>query len=316
MLRADHFIEHRDPGRVLFIADGVFRDLALPVPVRETVVVGPRFWIKPLLPMLEGDGRFYVLAVTARSARLWRGTRYAFEDVTPTSLPRSVDEVVAETDFEEGMQSMPVARPQNSAGGMAKSHGLESPEEVRKAEFLVYLQRVAKQVDEALGAEASAPLVLVGEPEAVGHLRKLLKHGAVQKAHVDANPQAMSPRDLHDRAYEIVQPLFDAGRRDAEERIRARLGTAEPNVAIRLEEIVSAARFGRVDALLIASDEDLWGRFDEESNTVTARGTPEQDDEDLLNFAALWTLSNGGRVHALKREHLPRQALAAASLRY
>jgi hypothetical protein len=113
-----------------------------------------------------------------------------------------------------------------------------------------------------------------------------------------------------------VHTLFEADLHDAEERIRARLGTAEPNVAIRLEEIVSAARFGRVDALLIASDEELWGRFDESSNTVTAHGRPEIDDEDLLNFAALWTLSNGGRVHALKRENLPRQVLAAAALRY
>jgi hypothetical protein len=41
------------------------------------VVVTDRFHIKPLLPLLSGDGRFYVLALSQSEVRLLQGTRYS-----------------------------------------------------------------------------------------------------------------------------------------------------------------------------------------------------------------------------------------------
>ena len=99
------------------------------------------------------------------------------------------------------------------------------------------------------------------------------------------------------------------------DRIKARLGTAEPTVAIRLEEILAAARDGRVDSLLIAADETIWGHFDEGRGIAAARGTP-NGEEDLLNLAAVMTLATGGTAFSLPRDKLPRSVPAAAALRY
>ncbi len=95
----------------------------------------------------------------------------------------------------------------------------------------------------------------------------------------------------------------------------ARLGSAEPTVAIRLEEILLAAREGRIDTVIVAQDESLWGNITADGQVV-AHGTPGPDDEDLLNLAAVLTLRNGGRAFALPRARLPRQVLAAATLRF
>jgi hypothetical protein len=46
------------------------------------------------------------------------------------------------------------------------------------------------------------------------------------------------------------------------------------------------------------------------------RGTPEAGDVDLLDRAAVDTLSNGGTVFTLSRDQLPLGAQAAAVLRY
>lgn len=112
-----------------------------------------------------------------------------------------------------------------------------------------------------------------------------------------------------------MQPGLRAELDGVLEQINARLGTAEPTVAIRLEEILGAATEGRVDTVVVAEDETLWGRF-EPGQALVAHGKPGPDDEDLLNQAALLTLRNGGRAFALPRERLPRQVPAAATLRF
>src|SRR5262245_57868682 len=46
-----------------FIAPGYLRDLRLPASFDERLAVGERFAIKPLLPLLSGETRYYVLAL-------------------------------------------------------------------------------------------------------------------------------------------------------------------------------------------------------------------------------------------------------------
>lgn len=43
---------------------------------------------------------------------------------------------------------------------------------------------------------------------------------------------------------------------------------------------------------------------------------PEPDDEDMLDFAAIHTLLNGGKVYAVKPDQVPNGAPAAAIFRY
>jgi hypothetical protein len=292
ILNEDDIVNRQNPGLALFLAPGQFRRLQLPIPVHDQACVGPRFFIKPLLPLLEGDGPFYVLAATAGDARLWHGSRFSFKDVTPAGMPRSMAAVIAESEAPEELR-----------------------DEARKTQLAEHLRRLAAAVAERLRGE-TAPLVLAAEPEVAGQLRKLLRLDQLQEMRVDINPFAVTPNELHDQVYAMLRPRFERELHQTEDRIRARLGTAEANVAIRLEEIVSHARFGRVDSLLVAENEVLWGHFDEASNTVLAHGSPAPGDEDLLNYAALMTLSNGGTVHTLARDRLPRQSLAAAALRY
>src|SRR5207249_2419696 len=64
-LVADYdFWQHQSAGLALFIAPTVFQFYRLPLAFEELVVVMQRFYIKPLLPLLSGDGQFYVLALS------------------------------------------------------------------------------------------------------------------------------------------------------------------------------------------------------------------------------------------------------------
>ena len=96
---------------------------------------------------------------------------------------------------------------------------------------------------------------------------------------------------------------------------RARLGSADPTVAIRLEEILQAAHDGRVDSVVVASDQCIWGRF-RPGAVPDVRGRPDAIDDDLLNIAAALTLRHGGRAYALPTDSIPRRSPAIATFRF
>ena len=58
------------------------------------------------------------------------------------------------------------------------------------------------------------------------------------------------------------------------------------------------------------------GTFDPVTLAVHLHKNPEPGDEDLLDFAALHTLSNGGTVYAVEPEKVPDDAPLAAVFRY
>jgi hypothetical protein len=58
------------------------------------------------------------------------------------------------------------------------------------------------------------------------------------------------------------------------------------------------------------------GWFDESEDRIVAHGSAADGDIDLLDFAALITLRQGGSVILVAREALPPPGLSAAILRY
>jgi hypothetical protein len=126
----------------------------------------------------------------------------------------------------------------------------------------------------------------------------------------------MRPDELHRRAYAIIAKRAEAARAEALERLNTLLGAENGKAMIKPDEIVKAARHSRVDTLFVSGDEHLWGTFDEAEDRVTVHGSPGPGDVDLLDYAALMTLRQGGQVTLVERTALPHSAQAAAILRY
>ena len=68
------FWQNVSQGLAVFISPEIVRPYRLPIPVPEQVIVAERFHIRPMLPLLTGDGRFYVLALSQKNVRLLHGT--------------------------------------------------------------------------------------------------------------------------------------------------------------------------------------------------------------------------------------------------
>ncbi|MBV8524156.1 MAG: hypothetical protein JOY71_18870 [Acetobacteraceae bacterium] len=287
------FKSHRTPGLVLFLTGSGMQAFTSPVRVPELAAVGERLHLKPLLGFLAHNQRFYILALSGGEVRLFAATAFECTEIRLDYLP---PEVQAELDSRLAA---------DTAGPAA--------DKARQALLLQDPHRIAEAVHAARGSDP-APVILAAEPRIIGHFPKQ----RVTHLHPEAlqlNPFAIPAAELHRRALTLIRPAFEAPLAEVLDQAHARLGTAEPTVGVRLEEILEATFNGRVDAIIVAEDESLWGRF-QPGEALHARKSPEGLDEELLNLAAVQTLRTGGRAFALPHVQIPRQSVAVALFRY
>jgi hypothetical protein len=129
-------------------------------------------------------------------------------------------------------------------------------------------------------------------------------------------PEAIAPEELRDRVWQIVEPIFHQKEQQAIARYQELAGAGTGKASNDIKEIISAAYFQRVDSLIVPVGRQMWGGFDPDTMSVDLHPEPEPADEDMLDFAAIHTLLNGGTVYAVQPEQLPEQAPAAAIFRY
>jgi hypothetical protein len=306
----EEFWRHQQQGLAVFLAPGFSRIHKLPIPVPEESFLGDHFHFKPLLPLFEDAGAFWLLTISAKLTRLYHGSRWEFVEDKTIHLPQGVGKIRAMTDYEETQYASPVGRRGTLAH--AQSFG-EAPEELRKSELIEFLHRVASAVEPHL-KENPAPVVLAAHPEIQGHFREIAGWREIQPDGISENPDALSEDELHRRAYALVEPKLAEARAAAVDRLNASLAAGKATT--KPEEILKAARYARVDTLFLTGDDHLWGSFDESEDRVVAHGSAADGDIELLDFAALMTLRQGGSVTLVAREALPPPGLSAAILRY
>jgi hypothetical protein len=305
----EEFWRHQQQGLAVFLATGFNRIHKLPFPVPEEALLGDHFHIKPLLPLFEDAGSFWLLTISAKHTHLYHGSRWEFSENKEIDLPQGVGKIRGMTDYEETHYGSPVGR----HGGLAKAQSFgDDPDHIRTEELLEFLHRIVPPV-EPLIKRSPAPVIVAAPPEVQGHFREIAGWKEIQPDGISENPDALSENELHRRAYALVESRLSEARAAAVDRLNALLAAGK---ATKPEEIVKAARYARVDTLFLAGDDHLWGWFDESEDRVVAHGSAADGDIDLLDFAALMTLRHGGSVTLVAREALPPPGLSAAILRY
>lgn len=317
LLGQEEFWRYSAQGLAVFVNRDGFHVFRVPIDLAERVTVGRHFQIKPLLPALAGDGRFYVLALNAKQARVYQGSRFSMTMREDAELPESVEVVQAETDYQNMQHASPVARPRSGApGGIPKTHTFgDDPEALRRAQLIEWLRRVGARLESWLGSSQS-PVVLAGDPDIQGHFRNLSHIRALLPEGILADPDGIGESEVHRRAYELVRPHLEVARREALEQFLALYGDGGERASILPGEIVKASRYSRVDKLLLVEDQPFWGHFDEAADRVEALGSAGDGGEDLFDYAAAQTLRHGGEVYLVRKEELPEGALAGAVLRF
>jgi len=133
---------------------------------------------------------------------------------------------------------------------------------------------------------------------------------------ITGNPDLLSAENLHESAWEIVGPLFQAAQEEAIANYKQLAGQDSPRVANTLEKIVPAAYQGQIETLFITAGEQQSGIYLPETNRIKIHDQPESSDEYLLDQAAVQTYLKGGTVFVMEQGNVPGGTNTAAVLRY
>jgi hypothetical protein len=314
LLKDDDFWLHQGRGLAVFLSPAGLRLFRLPIELREKVVVSDRFHVKPLLPLLTGDGRFHILALSQARVRLFEASRDSIRELDLHDVPESLRDVVGYDWEERSLQFHPATRggrPGTGAGAGAGVvyHGHGSAKDDSKPELRKYVKAVDRGILRLL-PERNQPLVLAAVDYVAAMYRKHSKYPNIAEGLVEGNPDRRSAEELRDEAWRIVEPLFQATRDEATSRYRE-LGGAGGQTSDELEKVVPAAFAGRVRTLFVARDVEQWGRYDPDTTQIVLHGERAADDDDLLDVAAAETLVRDGEIYAIDAEGMPGSAIAA-----
>src|SRR5438067_3880387 len=311
----EEFWRHQEQGLAIFLGTGFKRIHKVSVAVPEELTIASHFCIKPLLRLLDGAGSFWLLTVSAARTRLYQGSRWTFAEVTGLDLPQGLAEIWGETEYQEAHKAAPTGRPSRGPVGLAKAQALgDAPEELHKTQLTELLRRVAAAVEPVIKRQP-APVILAAEPKIQGHFREIAKWKELLPEAVRELPDPRPTDELHQKASAVFAPREDEARAEWLGRLQTLLGNNGKATATP-EEIVKAARYGRVDRLFLCDGQPLWGSFDEAHDRIVAHREPREGDDDLLDYAALMTLRQGGNITLVDRTQLPPTGPAAAILRY
>jgi hypothetical protein len=131
---------------------------------------------------------------------------------------------------------------------------------------------------------------------------------------ITGNPDQLKAEELQEQAWPILEPHFRKAQETVAAKYREMLSKGLASHDIK--EIIVAAGQGGVDSLFVAMGKEVWGTASPEIDNIQVHQEPQPGDEDLLDLAALQTLSNSGTVFVVPPDRVPDDKLLAAVFRY
>ncbi len=315
LLHDPEFWRHQDDGLALFISDGFSARYRLPLELSERLHIGNTFQVKPLLPLLSGNGIFYLLCLSQNQVGLYRASKQRMEPVDIPELPESLawalrfDEQESQLQLHSGTGG--AAGAQGDRAAMFHGHGVGTDDEKDRVER--FCRKVDKGLSEYL-TPRKAPLVLAAVENVASIFKEVSTYQGLVPQVVEGNPRDLSSEQLHNKAWEAVRQEFERPRTEALDRYQRLAGTGKTGAG--LEEVLPAAAQGKVDSLFAAGSAEAFGTFDAQSFQVDVHGHKGEGDLDLMDEACRQTLLKGGDVYILPADQVPGEEEVAAVYRF
>lgn len=303
--------QHMSDGLAMFLRPGYAQTFRVPVQVPTIGAVGERMIVGPLLRVLSGDEHFLLLAMSQGNVRLLEGSRHRVEEVVLADVPGSLRDVVAPAEPRSDTMARPL-----SAGRPGRAvffgHGA-ADDEFKRDEVVRFLRQVADGLDSYL-ADEEVPMVIVGLEPTVSIYRDISRYAHVIDEGVSTNPDQLSAEQLHAAAWPVVERRLRDDRQQMVEQFERQHGTGRASTDPA--EIENAAANGRVETLFLPIDPSCWDVAASEAPAVFELHTADAFAHcELLDRAAVNTLSHGGRVYSVPESMLS-GVRVAANFRY
>jgi len=281
---------------VVLRAPQVFRCFRVREQLQDSSIVADRFQVLPFLRVLQDqEKRFYVLALSQKHVRLLRCTNHSSDEVSlGPNVPISVEQWLNTRSPTTSPDR--AAQRSSESGATAGTFNSTHDRDNMDPHIGNFFHRIDEAVSEVLRGETS-PLVLAGVEYETWMYRDINSYPHLASGHVQGSPESLKGGELHKRALEVAHRAFAEPMNKALQQYEKLGGT--DRVASKPAAIVKAASEGRVASLFIAE-----GARDADN------------EEDLLNTAALQTVAHGGDVWVTDPQTVPGRGTVAALLRF
>jgi len=292
--------EERDAGGgsvAIFRSPGKFHRFHFNGQLKDCVVVGPHFFVTPLLPLLSAERECYILDVSRKDLHLFH---YSGGPCTRVAIPASVPQSVRDGGGFDAPDHDLEARSAagKSTGSMRAVHfGTGAGREVDDERLLEFFRLVDKGLHDVLNG---VPLLLAGVEYEVAIYRRAAKYPQILEGRLAGDLSLKSLAEIGQMAGERAKT---DGWKEGKEALAQFEETVHRERALSgVRRVLEAAKQGRVAKLIFTEGAEF------KSDAATS--------PDLINAAAILTIVNGGHVSGLPGSLMAKPGPVAALLRY
>lgn len=294
-----HFWRNQSDGLAIFLHQGNMKYYTIPVHFGEYAYIADHFYILPVIPLFNDDGKFFILALSLQHVRLYECSRHAVAEIeTKDFVPGKLEDAVG-YDYED--KSLQYRSGQGGEAG-AIFHGQGAGKDDKKQETQKFLRAVDDGIMKIMHKE-QAPLILACTDRYYPAFKEVTDYKNLYPENISGNPEKEDPILLHEKAWMLVEGYFKQERKEKTEKIRQL--EDDFRASAKLSEIVPASVDGRIDTLFIKKGLDRFGLYDPEKRIVIEKEQTKLRHVSLFNMAAVNTLQNNGRVYLSENDEMP-----------
>jgi len=322
LVNEQSFWQRQEGGLAMFVNGSVPHVYRVPLLLPEMVVVDSRFHLRPLLPLISGNGHFCIMALSQNSVRLFHASQFGVHEVDlPASVPPNMARTMAAVQEDKQAQFHTQTTMHGAAGPRPKQalfhgHGVSGADEaVDKMRMGEFCHQIEQGVSKLLSG-MRCPLILAAAQPVAGIYQEGNTYPQLEREVIRGNPDRLSGGQLHKAGWAIMEPIFQQRKAAALAKYRQSSG---PRVALsskRLGDCLAAAQDGVIETLFVAMEDHRWGHFDPQSREVTLHRSRQEGDDDLLELTAAGVYLSGGTIFAIPKSQMPADSPVAATFRF
>ena len=309
LVQNETFWTQLSQGLAVFIADGFFKFIKMPIAPVEDLVVESSFYVTPLVPIITTNEMFYVVVVSKKQVKLFRGDAWGMEYLNVPAL----NEGLGDAPIIDGGSETTYRLSESNQGISSHGHGGGNNVD-DKALIATYLESADDVLWKEVLHDQTAPLLIAGVEYLIPIYKSVCDYKYIWDEALTGSHEYTDTATLYALVREKMQPLFEQKKKKALTIYGNQSGTGLTSTNV--DEVVPAAYYGRVAHLFVQKGAHIWGTFDEMANELKLHESETEGGEDLIDNAVEKTLQTGGEVYLVEQGEMPAEAPIAAIMRY
>ena len=286
-------------GLAIFLDKKGLNYFPFPISFKTQTYVSDHFYLKPLLPLYHNDGTYYLLELSQDYVKLYEGSKYGFKDMIIRDFAPDKLEKAVGSDFRSKMLQF---RSGQDAHGSGAFHGYGEGKDDVKKELITFLRAIDKGINKKI-TDQRAPLVLACSEPLYSLYNKVNSYKNLYSKNISGDPEFKNKKEMHKLSWKLLEEYFKMGKKSKLDQFNEWYHTSK--VSYNPAEIIPAAIHGKIDTLFIAKDTDLFGVYNKETNKVRFDDSRDVHNISLINYAALQTFNQGGKVFEIEQNEMP-----------